>query len=81
MWGSLDEPEKVPPKGEFFCKSRTGWMPELEGRAETEVFANRGANCCDRRVSQEGDKGVASHYFRLGLKLGILNCKVGVVQV
>jgi len=38
MWGSLDEPEKVPPKGEFFCKSRTGWMPELEGMAETECL-------------------------------------------
>ncbi|KAM7204682.1 DUF636 domain containing protein [Naviculisporaceae sp. PSN 640] len=29
MWGSLDEPEKFPPKGEFFCKNRAGWMPEI----------------------------------------------------
>ncbi|KAL2131172.1 hypothetical protein VTI74DRAFT_5459 [Chaetomium olivicolor] len=31
MWGSLDEPEKIPPKGEFFCKSRSEWMPEIRG--------------------------------------------------
>ncbi|GAB1314613.1 hypothetical protein MFIFM68171_04823 [Madurella fahalii] len=31
MWGSLDEPEKIPPKGEFFCKSRPDWMPEIQG--------------------------------------------------
>lgn len=31
MWGSLDEPEKIPPKGEFFCKSRPEWMPEIQG--------------------------------------------------
>ena len=29
MWGTLDEPEKIPPKGEFFCKNRTEWMPEI----------------------------------------------------
>ncbi|KAF2838093.1 DUF636 domain protein [Patellaria atrata CBS 101060] len=27
--GSLDEPEALPPKGEFFCKSRASWMPEI----------------------------------------------------
>ncbi|KAJ6512625.1 Mss4-like protein [Mycena sanguinolenta] len=31
MWGTLDEPERVPPKGEFFCRDRPGWMPEIEG--------------------------------------------------
>ncbi|AEO56577.1 hypothetical protein MYCTH_2301671 [Thermothelomyces thermophilus ATCC 42464] len=31
VWGSLDEPEKVPPKGEFFCKDRAEWMPEIQG--------------------------------------------------
>ncbi|KAK0739444.1 Mss4-like protein [Apiosordaria backusii] len=29
--GSLDEPEKIPPKGEFFCKERASWMPEISG--------------------------------------------------
>ncbi|KAK4445756.1 Mss4-like protein [Podospora aff. communis PSN243] len=29
MWGTLDEPEKIAPKGEFFCKNRTDWMPEI----------------------------------------------------
>ncbi|MCJ1248836.1 hypothetical protein MMC30_006057 [Trapelia coarctata] len=28
-YGTLDEPEKVPPKGEFFCKYRDKWMPEV----------------------------------------------------
>ncbi|KAJ5669934.1 uncharacterized protein N7477_005297 [Penicillium maclennaniae] len=27
--GSLDDPEALPPKGEFFCKSRASWMPEI----------------------------------------------------
>ncbi|KAJ6008267.1 Glutathione-dependent formaldehyde-activating enzyme/centromere protein V [Penicillium herquei] len=27
--GSLDKPELLPPKGEFFCKSRASWMPEI----------------------------------------------------
>ncbi|AEO63031.1 e242f5cd-ee7e-4b83-be8d-ad7ce0f75348 [Thermothielavioides terrestris] len=31
MWGSLDEPDRIPPKGEFFCKSRADWMPEIPG--------------------------------------------------
>ena len=31
MWGTLDEPEKILPKGEFFCKNRTNWMPEIPG--------------------------------------------------
>jgi hypothetical protein len=31
MWGSFDEPEKVPPKGEFFCKDKPEWMPDIPG--------------------------------------------------
>ncbi|KAL2263692.1 hypothetical protein VTK26DRAFT_5635 [Humicola hyalothermophila] len=31
VWGSLDEPDKLPPKGEFFCKDRASWMPEVPG--------------------------------------------------
>ncbi|OKL60685.1 hypothetical protein UA08_03969 [Talaromyces atroroseus] len=27
--GSLDDPEALPPKGEFFCKNRASWMPEI----------------------------------------------------
>jgi hypothetical protein len=27
--GSLDDPEVLPPKGEFFCSSRASWMPEV----------------------------------------------------
>lgn len=29
--GSLDEPDVIPPKGEFFCKERAKWMPEIPG--------------------------------------------------
>ncbi|KDQ62595.1 hypothetical protein JAAARDRAFT_121493 [Jaapia argillacea MUCL 33604] len=31
MYGTLDDPEALPPKGEFFCKSRSTWMPEIPG--------------------------------------------------
>lgn len=27
--GSLDDPEALPPKGEFFCQYRASWMPEV----------------------------------------------------
>ncbi|CAI7658637.1 unnamed protein product [Penicillium bialowiezense] len=29
--GSLDDPEALQPKGEFFCKMRASWMPEIPG--------------------------------------------------
>ncbi|KAL1741580.1 Mss4-like protein [Schizophyllum fasciatum] len=31
FYGSLDEPDALPPKGEFFTKYRAGWMPEVPG--------------------------------------------------
>ncbi|KZV97885.1 DUF636 domain protein [Exidia glandulosa HHB12029] len=34
--GSLDEPEKLPPKGEFFCRDRASWMPEIPGLFQKE---------------------------------------------
>lgn len=37
MYGTLDEPNELPPKGEFFCSRREKWMPEIPGR-----FALRG---------------------------------------
>ncbi|KAI9750621.1 MAG: hypothetical protein M4579_006390 [Chaenotheca gracillima] len=30
-YGTLDDPEKLPPKGEFFCRYRSSWMPEIPG--------------------------------------------------
>lgn len=30
-YGTLDDPEKLPPKGEFFCKLRDSWVPEIPG--------------------------------------------------
>ncbi|KAK5656756.1 hypothetical protein OQA88_4304 [Cercophora sp. LCS_1] len=32
MWGTLDEPDKIPPRGEFYCRNRTERMPEIPGR-------------------------------------------------
>jgi hypothetical protein len=29
--GTLDDPDALPPKGEFFCKDRASWMPEIRG--------------------------------------------------
>ncbi|KAK1766328.1 DUF636-domain-containing protein [Phialemonium atrogriseum] len=29
LWGTFNEPDKVPPKGEFFCVNRAEWMPEI----------------------------------------------------
>lgn len=31
FYGTLDHPEDLPPKGEFFCKKRDSWMPEIPG--------------------------------------------------
>ncbi|KAI9901026.1 hypothetical protein N3K66_002843 [Trichothecium roseum] len=31
MWGTFDAPDTFPPKGEFFCKDRAEWMPEVAG--------------------------------------------------
>ncbi|KUI65558.1 Glutathione-dependent formaldehyde-activating enzyme [Cytospora mali] len=28
-YGSLDDPEQLPPKGEFFCEARSSWMPKV----------------------------------------------------
>ena len=31
MTGTLDHPGDLPPKGEFWCKRREKWMPEVPG--------------------------------------------------
>ena len=31
MTGTLDHPGDLPPKGEFFCRRREKWMPEVPG--------------------------------------------------
>lgn len=30
-YGSIDQPDMFPPKGEFFCKYKESWMPEVPG--------------------------------------------------
>ena len=32
MYGTIDKPEDLDPKGEFFCKYREDWMPEIHGK-------------------------------------------------
>lgn len=41
MWGTFDEPDKFPPKGEFFCKYRDEWMPEIPGRLTVYLIKDR----------------------------------------
>jgi hypothetical protein len=31
FYGSLDNPDSLPSKGEFFCTYRAKWMPEIPG--------------------------------------------------
>lgn len=31
VWGTFDDPESFPPKGEFLGKYRAEWMPEIQG--------------------------------------------------
>ncbi|KAJ3961362.1 hypothetical protein N0V92_001930 [Colletotrichum tropicale] len=37
MWGTFDEPDKVPPKGEFFCAQREAWMPEIDAHFDMKM--------------------------------------------
>ncbi|PKY01759.1 DUF636 domain protein [Aspergillus campestris IBT 28561] len=39
--GSLDDPEALPPKGEFFCRSRASWMPEIPGEWTVDGLQSR----------------------------------------
>jgi hypothetical protein len=32
MYGTIDKPEGLDPKGEFFCRYREEWMPEIKGK-------------------------------------------------
>jgi hypothetical protein len=41
MWGTFDEPDKFPPKGEFFCKYRADWMPEVPGKSLLRSLGDR----------------------------------------
>ena len=43
MWGTLDEPERVPPRGEFFCSKRAEWMPEIQGQWGYPLLERNGA--------------------------------------
>lgn len=43
--GSLDDPEAFPPRGEFFCRDRASWMPEIPGeykRDPCSVWEDKG---------------------------------------
>ena len=38
MCGTLDDPDALPPKGEFFCKARSKWMPEIPGMLFSRIL-------------------------------------------
>jgi len=38
FWGTLDEPDALPPKGEFFCKNRAGWMTEVPRKSPASEY-------------------------------------------
>jgi hypothetical protein len=54
MWGTFDDPDKVPPKGEFFCKFRASWMPEIPGTRSIRDFpaVEQGTNTWSRCFPQ-----------------------------
>jgi hypothetical protein len=35
MYGTIDKPDDLDPKGEFFCRFRENWMPEILGKLVT----------------------------------------------
>lgn len=35
-YGTLDDPEQLPPQGEFFCKDRASWMPDIPGKKKND---------------------------------------------
>jgi hypothetical protein len=37
MYGTIDKPNGLDPKGEFFCKYREKWMPEIPGTQLIDV--------------------------------------------
>lgn len=38
MYGTIDNPEGLDPKGEFFCRYKEEWMPEIKGKIS--IFDN-----------------------------------------
>lgn len=58
--GSLDDPEALPPKGEFFCSNRASWMPEVPSKSDQDLWIFITDHC--RCVSQEADQGIRVQY-------------------
>ena len=38
MYGTIDNPKGLDPKGEFFCRYKEEWMPEIKGKIS--IFDN-----------------------------------------
>ena len=52
--GTLDSPDALPPRGEFFCENRNRWMPEIPGTGSSHtVFSS--LTVLSRYISQAGD--------------------------
>lgn len=62
MWGTMDDPMMVPPKGEFFCKNRVEWMPEIPGMYKVTRLGLYHSNLpkgCSTRRRLKNDEPVA----------------------
>jgi len=40
MYGTIEKPDGLDPKGEFFCKHRESWMPEIPGKVTYVLSEN-----------------------------------------
>lgn len=60
MWGTMNEPQTVPPKGEFFCKNRVEWMPEIPGETRMQV-EKEATLTASRSLSQKANQGMTDN--------------------
>jgi hypothetical protein len=63
MWGTFGDPQKLPPKGEFFCKESVEWMPEVPGQwlfRSSETHATFDLLINDRGFPQTRDQGMTN---------------------
>ena len=51
MYGTIDKPEGLDPKGEFFCRYREHWMPEIEGKINMPTRKIMTLKCYGRNIS------------------------------
>lgn len=50
MYGTIDKPQGLDPKGEFFCRYRENWMPEIDGKIAISTMKNGILTNCGRNI-------------------------------